>query len=116
MLYASTVPAIVTVIAAVLGSSVISATITATVSWRLGVRGDERAARKDEAEQQAVLRRDTVADRDALIDQMQEEQRDMRARLEVLERGRAADEDHIKALTDHIWKGLPPPPPARRFS
>lgn len=110
------VSTVLALIAAALGSSVISAGITAVVSWRLGVRGDERQARSDEA----AARRDTVADRDQLIDQYQEERkealeerREVLERLTNLEREHALDVRHNRLLIDHIYRRRPPPPPDR---
>ncbi|MCR6703166.1 MAG: hypothetical protein NVV66_00155 [Cellulomonas sp.] len=104
--------AVLALIGAVLGSSVLSAGITAFVSWKQGVRGDERAARADEA----AARRDTIADRDALVDQLQEEQRDLRVRVTALEREHALDDAWNRQLVDHIYRQRPPPPPARPAS
>lgn len=66
------------------------------------------------------LRRDTVADRDTLIDQLQEELRDARAgkteaenRAAALATQLAAEREHSQALTDHIYRQKPPPPPTR---
>lgn len=66
------------------------------------------------------LRRDTVADRDTFIDQLQEELRDARAakaaaEARVVDLGAqlAIEREHVQALTDHIYRQKPPPPPAR---
>lgn len=96
-------------IAAVLSSSVITAAITSTVSWKLGVRGDEREARADEA----AARRDTIADRDGLIDQIQEELADTRTRVTALEREYALEQAWNRQLIDHIYRRREPPPPPR---
>lgn len=85
-------------------------------SRRAGVAGDEREARRDEA----AARRDTIADRDAQIDQLQEDVVGLReavarvtqradALLDELERERA----YSRALIDHIYRQAPPPPPER---
>ncbi|MCC2033057.1 hypothetical protein [Microbacterium allomyrinae] len=65
-------------------------------------------------------RRDTVADRDALIDQMQEELRDARAARVAteIEKQRLADElslerEYTQILRDHIYRQKAPPPPTR---
>lgn len=103
-------------LAALLGSTVLAAAITAGVSYRLGVRADERGARQDEASG----RRDTIADRDALIDQLSDGLADERTarealavRVDALERQREADRVYIDELRAHIWAGKPPPPPDR---
>lgn len=104
------------IVTAVLGSSVISSMITSGVSWRLGVRGDERAARTEEA----AARRDTIADRDDLISGLRQDVTELRGRVDTLEDKRRVDAtliraqgDHIDTLEHHIWQGKPPPPPAR---
>lgn len=78
----------------------IATVIKELVSWRSGVR-----ARESEG------RRDTVADRDALIDQLQEEN----ARLRVANASLTGALDETKSrnrrLVDHIYKRRPPPPP-----
>lgn len=88
-------------------------------SRRQGIAGDEREARRDEAAQ----RRDTVADRDALIDQLQEDvaalrdaAKDTSSRLAALEREHAIEQKHNALLIAHIYAGSPPPPPARPTS
>lgn len=102
------------------GLSGVAAVIGAVWTIRHNVKGDERAARAQEAEG----RRDTIADRDAVIDQLQEE-RDARDR--TIERLRAerdsersgrllAEHDadlyrrHNRILVDQIYCGDPPPP------
>lgn len=104
-----TTQVVLAIIGAVLGSSVISSAITAGVSWRLGVRGDERAARSDEA----TVRRDTIADRDGLIDQLQDELGQVRTRLTAVEREQALDQAWARSLVDQIYRGDPPPPRPR---
>jgi len=83
---------------------------------RAGIRGAEHTER-----------RDTVADRDAFIDQIQEQLKDANARAvaaearaDASETGRRAivdlldaERDYSRQLRDHIYKGSPPPPPAR---
>ena len=76
---------------------------------RAGISGNERQARRDAAED----RRDTIADRDSLLTTVLDEVRDLRGRVELADRGLRARDDHIDVLEDHIWKGRPPPPPAR---
>ncbi len=70
---------------------------------RAGLTGVERADR-----------RDTIADRDALIDQLQEQQTALMARVDRLEHERELDQEWAAAMVAHIWAGKPPPPPARR--
>lgn len=79
------------------------------VSWRRA-RSD-REVGVSTVEQ--TNRRDTVADRDALIDQIQEEQINLRARLSSLEHEHQLEREWNRALVDHIYRQLPPPPPAR---
>lgn len=102
------------------GLSGVAAVIGVVWTIRHNVKGDERLARAQEAED----RRDTIADRDAVIDQLQEE-RDARDR--TIERLRAerdseragrltAEHDadlyrrHNRILVDQIYRGDPPPP------
>jgi len=87
----------------------IAALIGARTSRRVGVSGDEREARRDEA----AHRRDTIADRDALIDQMQEQLRDLVPRVERIESELNDERDYTRLLVDHIYRQAPPPPPAR---
>ncbi|WP_367147234.1 hypothetical protein AB0870_08430 [Microbacterium proteolyticum] len=83
---------------------------------RAGIRGAEHTER-----------RDTVADRDAFIDQIQEQltaanalaaaadaraassESARRAALELLD----AEREYAQVLRDHIYRGAPPPPPPR---
>jgi transposase len=87
----------------------VGALIGAVANRRQGVSGDEREARRVEAEQ----RRDTIADRDQLIDQMQEQYRDLVPRVERLERDLEDERAYSRLLVDHIYRGNPPPPPPR---
>lgn len=79
----------------------------ATRSRRAGVKADEREARKVEAEQ----RRDTIADRDALIETLQEDVTELRERLDKLEKAYYAERDYTRILQDHIYRGGSVPPP-----
>lgn len=79
------------------------------LTWRRFTADRRRGVATDERE----LRRDTIADRDALIDQMQEEMRELRARMSHIEIEQALDQQWARALVDHIYRGSPPPPPAR---
>jgi len=83
----------------------------ATAAWtgvktlsdrRVGVRGTE-----------AAERRDTVADRDALIDQMQEEISTLRSRLDRVEAQLTIEQDYSRQLVDQIYRGEGPPPRPR---
>lgn len=58
-------------------------------------------------------RRDTVADRDALIDQMQEEITALRLRLDRVEAELAIERAHSRQLVDQIYRGEGPPPRPR---
>lgn len=76
---------------------------------RAGVTATERS-----------LRRDTVADRDTFIDQLQEELRDARTgkaesdqRAAVSAADLTAEREYSQALIDHIYRQKPPPPPQR---
>jgi outer membrane murein-binding lipoprotein Lpp len=42
--------------------------------------------------------------------------RDLEARVTELEDDREADREYIAQLRDHIYRGLPPPPPTRPTS
>lgn len=76
-----------------------------------------------------TARRDTLSDRNALIDQLQEERKSYveqlkaeRAeqaaerqayteRLDQMWADKASSREHVAALRDHIWQRKPPPPP-----
>lgn len=71
----------------------------------------------------AVMRKSSRDDRQALIDQLQEERnasetraaQDRAAFTAQIDRfwvDKSASRDHVAALRDHIWQRLPPPPPA----
>lgn len=94
---ADLVLAVVGIISGAGGATVIKALI----DRRRGIKSDEREAR-----------RDTVADRDALLETVLTELRGMRNRLDVVESVSRARSDHIDVLEHHIWsgKGRPPPP------
>ena len=88
----------------------------ARIDARTGVSSDERAARREEAED----RRDTIADRDSLLKtvieesrQLREEVRGLRSRVEHLEQVARNRADHIDVLEHHIWSGKGRPPPRR---
>jgi hypothetical protein len=83
---------------------------------RAGIRGAEHTER-----------RDTVADRDAFIDQIQEQLTAANARADAADARATASEaarrvalelldterEYAQSLRDHIYKGSPPPPPPR---
>lgn len=99
------------------------------IAWtiRHGVKGDEREARA----QEATNRRDTIADRDGLIDQLQEDVTrlhgelssarkdateeivDLKSRLLVVERDLYLERAWNRTLVDQIYRGEPPPPRQR---
>lgn len=98
------------------GLSGFAALIRAFVDRRQGIASSERAARAEERED----RRDTIADRDSLLDRLLEdvqgyraEVSELRGRVEFLERDARLKDDHIDLLEHHIWQQLPPPPPPR---
>lgn len=84
----------------------IAALIGAVRSRRAGVLADQRDARRVEGEQ----RRDTIADRDALIDTLLEDVEKLRGRLDWLERAYNDERNYTRALQDHIYRsgGTPP--------
>lgn len=69
---------------------------------RMGVSADD-----------ATTRRDTVADRDALIDQLQEQGLRHETRLTAVESELVIERRWNRMLVDHIYRELPPPPPER---
>lgn len=94
----------------------IAALISSWRSRRAGIKSDEREARDIENAQ----RRDTIADRDSLIDQFQEELRELRSRVAAVEdtnekyrRELALEKEYSRILLDWGYRGAPPPPPAR---
>lgn len=83
---------------------------------RHGVKADARQA----TAQEASNKRDSIADRDAQIDQLQEDVAGLRsevARLTNLVRDQGTDleeeRSYSRVLVDHIYQGSPPPPPPR---
>jgi len=105
------------------GLAGVAAMVAVIWNMRAGVKADARQA----SAQEASNKRDTLADREGLIDQLQEdgesyraELRDVRAemaRLTTLVRNQGDDlEDertYNRMLMDHIYRGSPPPPPPR---
>ena len=84
----------------------VAAMIGALRSRKAGVKSDEREARAAEA----VQRRDTIADRDALIDTLQEDVREMRGRLDRLEAAYNAEREYTRLLQDYIYRNGHVPP------
>lgn len=92
--------------------AVATAAFTGFKTWsdrRAGVRSTEGSER-----------RDTVADRDALIDQLQEEKTAANARANTAEAERRstadlleAEREYTQVLRDHIYRRREPPPPQR---
>lgn len=98
------------IITRVLSAGALLGGIAALVgSWRsrrAGIQSDEREARRVEGEQ----RRDTIADRDALIDTLREELSDLRTRFDKIETAFTAEREYSRRLQDHIYrKGDTPP-------
>lgn len=91
-----------------LGALAVSASL-AVNNW-INARHDRR---RGVAGVEQVQRRDTVTDRDALIDQLQEEITRLRSRVDALEVALDIEQRHNRALVDQIYRGDPPPPVAR---
>lgn len=71
-------------------------------------------------DKEQVERRDTVADRDALINQLQETVERLEGKVQRLETAVRDYQDelndkreYIQDLRDHIYREKPPPPPAQ---
>lgn len=58
-------------------------------------------------------RRDTVADRDSFIDQLQEEKSQALMRATTAEAAYAVEREYVQILRDHIYRRQNPPPPSR---
>jgi len=94
----------------------LAAVMGVIVSRRAGIKGDEREARKIEQDQ----KRDTLTDRDVLIDQLQEEVAGYRVEVagfraemtKVLEQLQL-EREYSSLLLEWGYRGAPPPPPAR---
>ena len=87
----------------------VAALIGAVRSRRAGVLADQREARRVEGEQ----RRDTIADRDSLINTLQEEIAKMHDRLDRLEEAYNLEREYTRRLQDHIYRNGGTPPPRR---
>ena len=101
--------------------------VIAAFSTLIGLGITAYKARKDSkagvAENEQVERRDTVADRDALIERfakMLEDEREtmgkkigeLEDRLQTVEKELRGEQDYNLLLRDHIYKtGVAPPPP-----
>lgn len=84
----------------------IAALVGAWRSRRAGVRSDEREARVAEADQ----RRDTIADRDSLIEGLREDVHDLRERMDQVEKDLRIEREYSRRLQDFIYrKGHVPP-------
>lgn len=79
---------------------------------------------KGVSESEQTSRRDTIDDRDSLIDQFQEaldserkaridQVQRLEARVSTLETALSDEREYTQALRDHIYRKLPPPPPQR---
>jgi len=89
---------------ALLGGS--AGMIGAVRSRGAGVRSDEREARKVEAEQ----RRDTIADRDSLIEGLRDDVTELRTRMDRVEHELQEEREYSRSLQDFIYrKGYVPP-------
>ncbi len=82
--------------------------------------GGAGAALRAVVERRRTARRDTIADRDGLIEHLETRLKRVEDRLTAAEDGNVAKAltiramgDHFDVLEDHIWKQLPPPPPRR---
>lgn len=93
----------------ILSSAVIAAGFTALVTWRLGVKGNEREARRDENEAEDRLSARALE----WIAQLQAEVNALKAEWRSVWDYKVSLEDHIDLLEDHIYKQKPPPPPQR---
>lgn len=93
----------------ILSSAVFTAAITALVTWRLGVKGNEREARRDEREAEDRLSARALE----WIAQLQAEVNALKAEWRSVWDYKVSLEDHIDVLEDHIYKQKPPPPPQR---
>lgn len=100
---------------ALIGTTIVA---IATAIWT-GVKtlADRRAGVRST---EHTERRDTVADRDALIDQVQEERdkavtraTQAEARAATAEAELAREREYIQVLRDHIYRRREPPPPPR---
>ena len=90
-------------VGAIAGLIVGIATLVRELSaWRSGVRSRE-----------TETRRDTVADRESLIDQLQEENTRLRGENMRLDEALRIEREHTQDLRDWIYRGKGPPPPAR---
>lgn len=84
-----------------------AARIKARAEGRAEQRVIENATEALEVEKHTSFR----ADFNQLVDQLQEEQSDLRKRVGQLEHHERIRDDYIIRLRQHISDGLPPPPP-----
>lgn len=87
----------------------VTALVRARNDKRRGISSDEREAR-----------RDTIADRDSLLERMERRITTLEQRLDAAEEGNIAkalvikaQDSHMDVLEDWIWQRKAPPPPAR---
>jgi hypothetical protein len=110
---AATSPPWLAIVLAVLtllaGGGGIGAYVGSRVTLRLGIKADERQARADERTADSRFA-DQLMGR---ITTLEAKQAEDDARIESLEQARRDDGDYIEVLKHHIWRGDPPPPPAR---
>lgn len=97
-------------------AAAVAALITSIATLLRGRSESRRGVRATEHEG----RRDTISDRDALIDQLQEQVADLRetqaaqaSRITALERDLRIEREYTSVLRDHIYRGETPPPPPR---
>lgn len=92
----------------------ISGLIGAGLTYALGrytARKSAEATEKTRAlELQVAQRRDTIADRDALLKWLRDEVEGLRGRVGLLETRERAKGEHIDVLRRQIWERRPPPP------
>jgi hypothetical protein len=100
---------LLTLVPSILSSVVLAAGITAFVTWKLGVKGHEREARRDEHEAEDRLSARALA----WVERLQAEVDAMRREWEMLRERNIQLDNHIDVLEAHIWAEKPPPPPQR---
>lgn len=101
-------------------SSVLGVAGALTIFWLgqglLNAIQTRRANRLQVAGHEQEVKRDTLADRDALLDRVLKRLGDVEARVGILESAVIAYSDHIDVLEAFVWKvyrgeAEPPPPP-----
>lgn len=94
------------VLAALSGLGGVAALLQVRQARRDGVAADERAARAERREDH----RDTIGDRDALIDRLDRRLVAAEERLDRVEAELRSERAYNRILIDHIWRYSPPPP------